>query len=81
MLQGLALARDESFGFTTDPPFREHIMLEPLPKHFKMTQLEIYDGSINLVDHVDNFKSLMLLHKATNGVLCRAFLYSLKKST
>lgn len=36
ILWSLALARDEGQSFITDLPFRDHIILEPLPKHFKM---------------------------------------------
>lgn len=55
-------------------------MMEPLSKYFKMLQLEIYDGSIDLVNQLESFKALMLLQGITDGVLCRAFLSTLRKS-
>lgn len=54
-------------------------MQEPLPKHFKMSQLKIYDGSTDPVDHLEGFKTLMLFQEATDVVLCRAFPSTLRK--
>ncbi|XP_077222110.1 uncharacterized protein LOC143855951 [Tasmannia lanceolata] len=32
-----------------------------------------YDGTIDPVDHLETFRTMMLLHKVSNGFLCRAF--------
>lgn len=80
ILRDLAPERDEGLGLVTEPPFVTCIMMEPFPRHFKMPQLEIYDGSIDLVDHLESFKALMLPYKGTKGILCRAFPSTLRKS-
>ena len=53
-------------------------MQEPLPHHFKVPQLESYGGMVDLVDHLKSFKAMMLLHGATDVILCRAFPSTLK---
>lgn len=58
--------RDEGLGLVIDLPFDARIMIEPLPKHLKMPQLDIYDGSTDPVDYLESFKVRMLLHGTTN---------------
>ena len=45
-----------------------------------MPQTELYDGTTDPLDHLESFKALMLLHGATDGVMCRAFLATLQKA-
>ena len=66
--------------FTTDPPFSARVMSEPIPMRFKMPQTELYDGTSDPLDHLESFKALMLLHGANDGVMCRAFPATLRKS-
>ena len=40
---------------------------------FKMPQTELYDGTIDPLDHLKSFKALMLFHGANDGIMCRAF--------
>ena len=58
-------------SYNTDPSFSIKIMQEPLPYHFKMHQLECYEGLADLVDHLEGFKVVMLLHDAIDAVLYR----------
>ena len=53
-------------------------MQEPLPMNFKMPQLESNHGITDSVDHLESFKSLMLICKAIDAALCRTFLSTLK---
>ena len=62
----------------TDPPFSQMIMQEPIPSNFKLPQFESYDGTSNLVDHLEAFRTMMLLHGALDAILCRAFSSILK---
>lgn len=57
-MRGSTLSRDEGIGLITGPLFDARIIMGPLPKHFKILQLDIYDGSTDLVDHLKNFKAL-----------------------
>ena len=61
ILQGMVLAKEDDLGFTTEFPFGAHIMLEALPRHFKTPQLETYDGTRDPIDHLQGFKTTMLL--------------------
>lgn len=38
-----------------------------------MPRVESYDGLTNPIDHLESFKTLMLLHGAIDGVLYQAF--------
>ena len=80
-LKALKVKSSQPFerDFTTDPPFSAKVMNEPIPLRFKMPQTELYDGTSDPLDHLESFKSLMLLHGANNGVMCRAFPATLRK--
>ena len=45
----------------TDSPFTNEVLNRPLPPKFYLLQLESYDGSKDLLDHIESFKTLMLL--------------------
>ena len=72
---------DADLGFNTDTPFIKKIMSKLLPPRFKMLQLEPHDRTANPMDHLKNFKSLMLLQGTTDATLCRVFLSTLRKAT
>ena len=68
-------------GFNTALAFISKIMEEPVSPWFKMPQIELDDGSVDPLDHLEAFKALMLLHETNDGTLCRAFLAMLRKAT
>ena len=45
----------------TDSPFTTKVLNRPLPLKFRLPQLESYDGSKDPLDHIESFKTLMLL--------------------
>ena len=55
-------------------------MSKVIPPKFKMLQTEPYDRTTDPLDHLESFKALMLLHRATDGILCRAFSVTLHKA-
>ena len=59
-------------------PFTNEVLNHPLPPKFCLPQLESYDGSKDPLDHIESFKTLMLLHMTPDKVICRAFLTTLK---
>ena len=59
--------------------FTLKIMEQLVPPRFKMPQTELYDSSVDSLDHLEAFKALMLLHGANDGTLCWAFLATLRK--
>ena len=54
------------------------IMQEPIPPNFKLPQFESYDRTSDPVDHLEAFRTMMLLHDAPDAILCRAFPSTLK---
>ncbi|XP_058183967.1 uncharacterized protein LOC131301614 [Rhododendron vialii] len=64
----------------TDSPFTPEVMRRPLPRKFKMPQLEIFNGSTDPLDHLETYKSLMHLQAVPDEVMCRAFPVTLKGS-
>ncbi|XP_058189237.1 uncharacterized protein LOC131306824 [Rhododendron vialii] len=52
----------------------------PLPRKFKMSQLETFNGSTDPLDHLETYKSLMHLQAVPDEVMCRAFPVTLKGS-
>ncbi|XP_058185741.1 uncharacterized protein LOC131302966 [Rhododendron vialii] len=65
----------------TDSPFTSEVMGLPLPRKFKMPQLETFNGSTDPLDHLETYKSLMHLQAVPDEVMCRAFPVTLKGTT
>ncbi|GFZ20875.1 hypothetical protein Acr_29g0000370 [Actinidia rufa] len=63
----------------TEPPFTGRILRARVSSKFKLpTQLSIYEGKIDPMDHLDSYKSLMLLQGCSDEVMCKAFSITLK---
>ncbi|GFZ01086.1 peptidyl-prolyl cis-trans isomerase [Actinidia rufa] len=63
----------------TDPPFTERVLGARISSKFKLpTQLGIYEGKTDPMDHLDSYKSLMSLHGCSDEVMCKAFSATLK---
>ncbi|XP_077249260.1 uncharacterized protein LOC143888723 [Tasmannia lanceolata] len=67
--------------FSSRPPFTDNVMNAPAPRGFKMPTIPQYDGTIDPVDHLETLRTMMLLHGAADGFLCRAFLTTLTGAT
>ncbi|GFZ19480.1 hypothetical protein Acr_28g0001850 [Actinidia rufa] len=71
-------ARDKSTS-QTDPPFTERVLRARISSKFKLpTQLGIYEGKTDPMDHLDSYKSLMSLQGCSDEVMCKAFSATLK---
>ncbi|XP_058189301.1 uncharacterized protein LOC131306889 [Rhododendron vialii] len=57
----------------TNSPFTPEVMGLPLPRKFKMPQLETFNGSTDPFDHLETYKSLMHLQAVPDEVMYRAF--------
>ena len=57
----------------TCSPFMEAVKIESLPTRFKMLHLELYNGTIDPVDHVVAFRALMGVQMVSGPILCRIF--------
>ncbi|GFY98578.1 hypothetical protein Acr_12g0011190 [Actinidia rufa] len=63
----------------TDPPFTERVLRTRISSRFKLpTQLGIYEGKTDPMDHLDSYKSLMSLQGCSDEVMCKAFSATLK---
>lgn len=60
-LQNHASIHNEKPSLNIHPPFSARIMQEPMPANFKIPYLKTYNGLGDLVDHLESFKTLMLL--------------------
>ena len=54
-------------------------MAEPIPHHFKIPQVEPYDGITNPLDHLASYKAHMMIQGVSDALYCLAFLATLKK--
>ena len=64
-----------------DSPFTTEVLNRPLPPKFRLPQLESYNGFKDPLDHIESFKTLMLLQMTLDEVMCRAFPTTLKGVT
>ena len=64
----------------TNSPFTAFVTSFPLPPKFRMPQVETYDGSKDLLNHLESFKALMHLQGVADEIICRAFPTTLKGS-
>ena len=62
----------------TDSPFTTEVLNRPLLPKFRLPQLESFDGLRDPLDHIESFKTLMLLQMTLDEVMCKAFLTTLK---
>ncbi|GFY95105.1 hypothetical protein Acr_10g0004900 [Actinidia rufa] len=63
----------------TEPPFTGRVLRARISSKFKLpTQLGIYEGKTDPMDHLNSYKSLMLLQGCSDEVMCKAFSATLK---
>ena len=73
-------ARPFKMEFNLEPPFSSQIMSEIVSPKFRMPLTKSYDGTTDSLNHLESLKALMLLHRAIDGILCRAFSTTLCKA-
>lgn len=50
-----------------------------MPRRFKAPTLKAYDSTTNPFNHLENFKSLMLLQGASDDLICKSFPTTFRK--
>ena len=65
----------------TDSSFITEVLNRPFPSKFRLPQLESYDSFKDPLDHIESFKTLILLQMTLDKVMCKAFLTTLKGAT
>ncbi|GFZ19285.1 hypothetical protein Acr_27g0010240 [Actinidia rufa] len=74
-----ALVTVDTLVRQTDPLFTERVLGARISSKFKLpTQLGIYEGKTDPMDHLDSYKSLMSLQGCSDEVMCKAFSATLK---
>ena len=63
---------------TVNSHFTISIRDKPLPTKFKMPSIDTFDGTIDPVDHVEAYRTRMILHAFPDEIMCRAFPVTLK---
>ena len=56
-----------------DSPFTAWVTSFLIPQKFRMSQVEAYDRSKDLLDHLESFKNLMHLQGMADKIMCKAF--------
>lgn len=80
-MKGKAPAMVKNLIQRTDLPFSLEVMSFPLPKKFKIPQIEAFDDTKNLLSHLKTYKILIHLQVAPDEIMFKAFLATLKGST
>ena len=62
----------------TKSPFTAEVLHFLLPAKFKMPQIEAFDGTKDLVDHLNTYKNQMELHGYQDPIRCITFAITLK---
>ena len=62
----------------TKSPFTVGVLHFPLPAKFKMSKIEMFDGTKDPIDHLNTYKNQMELHGYQDPIQCRAFAITLK---
>ena len=79
-LKGQVSSNLDDLFHRTNSPFTAFVTSFPLPPKFRMPQVETYDGSKDLLNHLESFKTLMHLQGVADEIICRAFPTTLKGS-
>lgn len=66
---------------STGLPYSVIVMAMPLLPKFKISQIDLQDGSKDPLKHLDTFMAHMTLHRFPREVACRAFPLTLKGAT
>ena len=81
VIKGLASDSMDTLVQQTESPFTAEVLHFPLLTKFRMPQIEVFDGTKDLVDHLNTYKNQMELHGYQDPVRCRAFAITLKGPT
>lgn len=55
----------------TDFLCEERVMADQLPPRFKVHKIELYDGTINLVEYMKKFTAKITIHGYSGEIACR----------
>ena len=64
-----------------DSPFTASVLECPLPRKFRLPQLEVYNGIKDPVDHIGAFKTILSFQQTLDEVICKTFPVTLRGAT
>ena len=64
----------------TESLFTADVLHFPFPPKFRMPQMDAFDGTKDLMDHLNTYKNQIELHRYQNPIRCQAFTITLKGS-
>ncbi|KAL0921428.1 hypothetical protein M5K25_008497 [Dendrobium thyrsiflorum] len=59
-------------------PLTETILQHPIPNGFKLPSIEAYDGTSDPYEHIDHYRTIMHIQRASDALLCQVFPATLK---
>ena len=77
-VKGRARVSMDALVQQTESPFTVRVLHFPLSVKFRMLQIETFDGTKDLIDHLNTYKNKMELHGYQDPIWCRAFVITLK---
>jgi len=57
-------------GYDARPPFSREIQEKLIPSQFCMPQVDLYDGTIDLLDHMESYKTLTRVQGVADALFC-----------
>ena len=78
IVKGRASVSMDALVQKTQSAFTTGVLHFPLPAKFRMPQIETFDRTKDLIDHLNTYKNQMELHGYQDPVRCRAFAITLK---
>ncbi|XP_022888990.1 uncharacterized protein LOC111404411 [Olea europaea var. sylvestris] len=75
--EGIAAGMQENTqvatGFTPNTPFTPEVLSYSLPDRFKYPRIKEYDGTTDLINHLNVYTDIMNLQVTPDAVMCKAF--------
>ena len=62
VVKGRALVSMDDLVQQTESPFKAGVLHFPLPAKFRMSKIETFDRTKDLIDHLNTYKNQMELH-------------------
>ncbi|KAL0909137.1 hypothetical protein M5K25_023669 [Dendrobium thyrsiflorum] len=66
------------WDFQESSPFTEAVLQHPIPAGFKLPSIDAYDGTSDPYEHVDHYRTIMHIQRASDALLCQFFPATLK---
>lgn len=72
-IKGKAITTVNELIQRTNHPFTLEAMAQSLPGKFKSPQMEMFDGTLDPLNHLEAYKTHVNLYATPNEIMCRDF--------